>query len=113
MSNIFSKYKKELAGVKVVSGNKVWLHSKNGNPYLNSNYEVIGKIDYRFPNLILKANKKGYKTGFIEDFNCLTKNTKSQLVDYFYDKNGERNKNKVAYLVRTDKKTVKGSGIIK
>lgn len=112
MSNIFSKYKKELAGVQVVSSKSVWLRSSSGKYYLNPKYDIVGKVDYRFPNIVLKANKKGNKTAYVEDTSALTKVTKTSIVDYFFDKNGERNKNKTAYLVRADTKTASGSGVV-
>lgn len=113
MSNIFSKYQKELAGVRVASSNEVWLHTKNGRPYLNPKYDVIGKVTCEFPNFILKANKKGCKTGYIEDTSALTKITKSELVDYFHTKKGNRNRRTTAYLVRLDNKYAGGSGVVR
>ena len=113
MSNVFSKYRKELAGVKVVSSKEAWLYTKKGKPYLNPEYNIIGKVDSAFPNFVLKANKKGFKTGYIEDTSALTKTTKERLVEHFYDKKGKRTANKVAYLVREDNKKAGGSGVVK
>lgn len=113
MSNIFSKYRKELAGVKVLSADKVWKHTSTGKPYLDPKYNVIGKVDSAFPNFVLKANKLGFKTGYIEDTSALTKTTKERLVEHFYDKKGKRTANKVAYLVREDNKKAGGSGVVK
>lgn len=56
-------------------------------------------------NFILKANNTDKKTDFIDDVSSLPKRTKSEIVSHFYDKTGKRNKNSVAYLVRTDKKS--------
>ena len=58
-----------------------------------------------FPNVIIKANKKNKRTAFIDDVNELPKRAKMELVSYFYDKNGKRNRKTVAYLVRTDRKS--------
>ncbi len=61
MSNIFSKYQKELSGVKVVSKDKIFIKNKNGTTVKNKNYDVIGKVCVNMPNVILKANKKHKK----------------------------------------------------
>ncbi len=103
MSNIFAKYRKELAGVKVVSSKQVWIPTKNGKPRMNPNVDVIGKVDMAIPNVILKANRDGYRTAFIEDTSALTKKTKMDLINFFFDKNGKRNGRSKAYLIRTDK----------
>ena len=47
----------------------------------------------------------GKKTAFIEDTSSLTKKTKSDIVNFFYGKDGRRNNRKTAYLVRTDNKS--------
>ena len=103
MSNIFAKYRKELAGVQVVASECVWLRKKDGKSYKNPNLDIIGKIDMQVPNVILKANSPGHKTGFIEDTSALTKKTKADLIDFFFNRDGSRNKKRVAYLIRTDK----------
>ena len=105
MSNIFSKYQKELSGVKVVSKNKIFIKNKNGTTVKNKKYDVIGKVCIDMPNIILKANKKGNKTAFIEDTSSLTKKTKSDIIDFFFTKQGVRNNKTTAYLVRTDNKS--------
>ena len=105
MSNIFAKYRKELSGVKVVSKDKAFVTNKKGNSYPNPNYDIVGKVDISLPNVILKANRDGFKTFFIEDTSELTKKTKSDLINFFYNKKGKRNNRKIAYLVRTDNKS--------
>ena len=113
MSNIFAKYRKELSGVKVVSKDKAFIKNKKGNSYPNPNYDIVGKVDISLPNVILKANRDGYKTTFIEDTSELTKKTKSDLINFFYDKKGNRNNRRIAYLVRTDSKSKTNSYIKK
>ena len=105
MSNIFAKYRKELSGVKVVSKDKVFIKNHKGKLVRNKNYDVIGKVEIDMPNVILKANRSGNKTAFIEDTSSLTKKTKSDLIDFFFNKKGERNNKKTAFLVRTDNKS--------
>lgn len=107
MSSIFVKLNKQYSGVKVVAAEKVFIKNpKTGKrDKLNPNLDIIGKYDMDYPGAILKANKDGCKTAFIDDVNELTKTTKSDLVNFFFDKNGKRNKRRKAYLVRTDKKS--------
>ena len=105
MSNIFAKYTKELSGVRVISSDKAFMPTKNGRVYPNPDYDIIGKVDVAMPNVILKANRDGHKTAYIEDTSALTKKTKGELVNFFYNKNGKRNNRTKAYLVRTDRKS--------
>ena len=115
MSNIFSKYEKALSGVKVIDSDKAYVYNpktkKKNLP--NPKYEFVGKIDLAMPNFILKMNKPQCKAGYVEEVSCLPKRLKTDIVDHFYDKNGNRNKRTKAYLIRTDKRGTKGSGIIK
>ena len=115
MSNIFSKYQKELAGVKVIDSYKAYiLDPKTGKKDLpNPNYEFVGKIDVLMPNIILKMNKPNCKTAYIEDANILPKRVKKELVAHFFDKKGRRNKKTKAFLVRTDRQRARGSGVVR
>ncbi len=103
MSSTFSKNKKELAGVKVVSSKDVW-EKKNNKFRIKQNVNVVGKVELPLSNFVLKANNENRKTGYIEDVSSLPKRTKNEIVNHFYDNAGKRNKNTVAYLIRTDKK---------
>jgi hypothetical protein len=107
MSNIFSKYEKELAGVQVIDSRSAYVYNKKTkkNDQLNPNYDFVGKVDTDMPNFILKMNKKGCKTSFIEDTSVLPKRVKCDLVNHFYNKDGSRNSRTKAYLVRTDSKS--------
>ena len=107
MSSVYIKQNKELSGVKVISTSKAFIYDKKTGKKdkLSPDYEFVGKVDMSIPNLIIKANKKDKKTAFIDDVNELPKRAKEELVNYFFDKNGKRNKKQKAYLVRTDKKS--------
>ena len=111
MSNKYSPTQKELAGVKVVPASDVWVYNpKTGRPdKLNPNMDIVGKVDTAMPGMVLKANLRDKKTGFVEDVSALPKRTKGELVNHFYDERGRRNSREVAYLVRTDK-DAKGKG---
>ena len=115
MSNIFSKYQKELAGVKVITSKNAFVYNpktkKRNLP--NPNYSFVGKIDIKYPHVILKMNNPHCKTAYVEDVNILPKRLKQDLVKHFYDKNGEKNTIKKAYLVRTDRHRAKGSGVVR
>lgn len=106
MSSTYSKNKKELAGVKVISSKEAF-EKRNKKYVLSAEKSFIGKVEMAMPNIVLKTNKKLGKTGFVEDVSSLPKRTKEELVNHFYDDKGNRNKNQVAYLIRTDKKTKK------
>ena len=107
MSSVYIKQNKELSGVKVISADTAYIFDKRTGEKnkLNPDYEFVGKVDMAFPNVIIKASKKNKRTAFIDDVNELPKRAKMELVNYFYDKNGKRNKKTVAYLVRTDRKS--------
>lgn len=105
MSSVYSKNKKELAGVRVVPASSVWVKGRNGKYKLRNDIDIVGKVEIPMPNFILKANNNNRQTGYIEDVSALPSRAKQDLVSHFYDKNGKRNKNSVAYLVRTDSKS--------
>ncbi len=112
MSNIFSKYEKALSGVKIINSKEAFVYNpktrKKDLP--NPKYEFVGKIDTSMPNFILKMNKVNCKTAYVEDVSCLPKRLKSDIVDHFYNKKGEKNSRTKAYLIRTDGVVAKGSG---
>ena len=103
MSSVFSKNRKELSGVKVVSAKDVW-EKKNGKFKLKSDLRIVGKVELPFSGMVLKANNEGHKTSFVEDVSALPKRTKNEIVGHFYNDKGKRTKNTVAYLIRTDKR---------
>ena len=115
MSNIFSKYEKSMSGVKVIDSNKAYVYNPKSKKkdMLNPDYNFVGKIDVVMPNFIIKMNNKNCKTSYIDDVDALPKRVKSELVNHFYDNKGNKNGRKKAYLVRTDIKNAKGSGIVK
>lgn len=112
MSNIFSMYEKALSGVKVIDSQEAFVYNPKTKKYNlpNPKYDFVGKVDMAMPNFILKMNKPKCKTAYVEDVASLPKRLKRDLVDHFYDKNGERNEKKKAYLIRTDGVAAKGSG---
>ncbi len=115
MSNIFSKYQKELAGVKVITSKNAFVYNpktkKRDLP--NPNYDFVGKIDIKYPHVILKMNKTRCKTSYIEDAHVLPKRVKQDLVKHFFDKHGNKNTITKAYLVRTDRRGARGSGVVR
>lgn len=115
MSNIFSKYQKELSGVRVIDSRTAFVYNpktkKKDIP--NPRYEFVGKIDIVYPHVILKMNKTGCKTGYVEDSHILPKRVKQDLVNHFFDKHGNKNSKTKAYLIRTDRHRAKGSGVVK
>lgn len=115
MSNIFSKYDKALSGVKVIDSKKAYVYNPKTKKYdlPNPIYEFVGKVDLNMPNFVLKMNKTDCKTDYVEDVSSLPKRLKSDLVKHFYDDKGKRNAKTKAYLIRTDKRSAKGAGVIK
>ncbi len=95
MSNV--NYNLNNKGVRLIEARDAWVVGKNGKPRLNSDYQFVGKIEISMPNMIVTATDKAkpkYK-GNTNDLNTVAKN---QVVDYFYDEKGKRNKKSVAYL---------------
>lgn len=84
-------------GVRLVSAEKAWTIGKNGKKRLNPQYQIIGKMDTRLPNMIVTASDKKKPTykGNTYDLNATAK---KQIVDHFYDEKGKRNKKTVAYF---------------
>ena len=115
MSNVFSKYNKELAGVKIVDSKQAYIYNPKTKKYdlPNPSLDFVGKIDTAFSSFILKMNKPNSKTGYVDEVAALPKRLKNELVNHFYDKNGKRNKKTKAYLARTDKKGTRGAGVVK
>jgi hypothetical protein len=106
MSSVYTKNKKELAGVKLVSATEVGFFDKNNIRRFRRDISIVGKIDIATPNMVLKANRQNKPTGYIDDVASLPNRTKQEIIGHFYDKNGERNGKRIAYLIRTDKKSV-------
>ena len=104
MSSTYTKNRKELSGVKVVSSKEVQ-QKQRGRFRLRSDVDIVGKVELPLSNFVLKANNENRRTGYIEDVSELPKRTKNEIVSHFYDKTGKRTKNTVAYLIRTDNKS--------
>ena len=99
MSRKYQPKTKEYAQVKVISSSQAYVNNK-----LNPNDEFIGKIDRDMPNMVIKVNREGQKTKFVEDTCNLTKKTKGEIVDFFKNnKTSKGNSRKKAYIVREKK----------
>ena len=84
-------------GVRLIPSSKAWVKTKTGKEKLNPCYSFVGKVDTRFPNIIVSATdkKKPKYKGNTYDLNRVAK---SQIIDHFYDDKGKRNKKTVAYF---------------
>lgn len=84
-------------GVRLISSEDAWVKSKNGKYKLNPKIKFLGKIDSQMPNMIISPtdNKKPKYKGDIKDLN---RTAKGQIIDYFYNDFGRRNKKRVAYF---------------
>jgi hypothetical protein len=109
MSRVFSKNRKELAAIQLISAENAWVLNNSGKYVLNPDYVYVGKVNKTvMPNVILKANQADTKNHFVEDFSGLPKATKEKVVDFFLNEKTENDNNRrVVYLVRGDSK-VKG-----
>ncbi len=96
-------------GVRLIDSNDAWVKGKNGKIRLNPKYKFIGKMDVSMSNMIVTASDK-VKPKYRGDISSLNRNAKAQIIDHFYDKNGKRNKKRVAYFVINKEKT-KGAKI--
>ena len=85
-------------GVRLISSEEAWMQGKNGKFKLNSKYHFLGKIDTRIPNLIITASDKK-KPKFKGDVSDLNNTAKGQIVDYFFNNDGTRNKKRTAFFV--------------
>ena len=84
-------------GVRLIASENAWVKGKNGKYRLNPNYQIVGKIDTRMPNMIVTASDKK-KPKFKGNTYDLNSTAKKQIVNHFYDDNGKRNKKTVAYF---------------
>ena len=84
-------------GVRLISAEEAWEKGKNGKRKLNSKFAFVGKIDTKFPNLIITASDKA-KPKFKGNTYDLNRTAKEQIVDHFYDERGKRNRKTVAYF---------------
>ncbi|MDR3022048.1 MAG: hypothetical protein LBU60_05195 [Clostridiales bacterium] len=100
MSSNDVKNRKELSKVRVYGSSEVWERNKYNKWQFKKGIRVIGKVDINLSSMVLKANKKGYKTEFVEDVANLSKKTKNEIIDCFYDKTGKRTSKDVVYLVK-------------
>ena len=91
-------------GVRLIPADKAWMPTKRGKRKLNSDYSFVGKIDCSMPNIIISTsdNKKPKYKGNTHDLNSTAK---KQIIDYFFDDKGKRNRRKVAYFgIKKEKK---------
>jgi len=105
MSRVYSKNRKELASIKLISSQDAFIIGRNGNEVLNPKINFFGKIYKNFLlNIILSANKLGKKNHYVDDTSSLPSATKERIVDFFInEKTDNGNLRRVVYLVRGDK----------
>jgi hypothetical protein len=115
MSSTYTKNKKELASIRLVSADDAWVMDETGKHILNSAFDFVGKIHKSvMPNIIFKANRKDAKNHFVDDFSALPAITKEKVVDFFLnDKTESNNNRRIVYLVRGDKKARNSDGVKK
>ncbi len=95
-------YSIKAKGSKLLSADDVWTF--RGGKYLkNKKYIYYGKIDMSMPNMIISASPQDKKVRYIMDTSDLTATQKRQIIDYFYNERGKRNKRTVAYIVKPKK----------
>ena len=90
-------------GVRLISSEEAWNKCNNGKFKLNSKYHFLGKIDTRIPNLIISASDKK-KPKFKGDVSDLNNTAKAQIIEYFFNADGTRNKKRIAFFVIPKKK---------
>ncbi len=101
MSNV--NYSLTNKGVRLVSSRDAWVIQKSGKKYLNPKYNFVGKMNTRMPNFICSTSEKK-KPKYKGDVCNLNRTAKNQILDYFYDDDGNRNKRTVAYFGIAKKK---------
>jgi hypothetical protein len=92
-------------GVRLISSKDAWVIGKNGKTRLNPKYTFVGKMEFSLPNMIVTASSKHQPT-YKGDVCELNQTAKSQIIKYFYGKDGKRNKKTVAFfgIEKTNKK---------
>ena len=84
-------------GVRLISADDAWVKGKNGKRRLNPDYQFLGKIDIKLPNMIISASDKK-KPKFKGNTYDLNREAKKQIIEHFYDDMGKRNRRSVAYF---------------
>ena len=84
-------------GVRLISADDAWIKGKNGKRRLNPDYQFVGKIDTKLPNMIISASDKK-KPKFKGNTYDLNREAKKQIIEHFYDDTGKRNRRSVAYF---------------
>lgn len=84
-------------GVRLITSSEAWIIGKNGQKRLNPKYHFIGKMEMSMPNMITTASDKS-NPKFKGNTYDLNTTAKKQIVAYFYNDNGKRNKKTVAYF---------------
>jgi len=95
LSNV--NYSLNHRGVRLISAKEAWETGKNGKRKLSSKYTFVGKINIKLPNLIISANNKT-KPRFKGSTYDLNRTAKEQVVNYFLNERGKRNRKTVAYF---------------
>ena len=96
MSRTFKDKNKDLVNLEVVSADKVWVANSNGKVVLNTKkYDIYGKVDKSADCFVTTTNLRGKNHKFVENTTSLTKKTKNEIVNNFFNKN-----KRVVYLVK-------------
>lgn len=105
MSRKFRSKEKDLIKLEAVTSDKVWTKDKSGKPKLRKDMEIYGRIDRGTSAFVTSTNLSGENHKIVEDTIKLPKKVKNDVVNLLKNKN-----RKVAYLIRTDKKSCKDGG---
>ena len=84
-------------GVRLINSKDAWV-IRGKKLYLNPKYKFVGKVDMSMPNMIVTASDKS-KPKYRGDVHELNKVCKGQMIDFFYNDDGKRNRRNKAYLV--------------
>lgn len=84
-------------GVRLIDSKDAWVVGKNKRHKLNPDYHFVGKVNMSMTNMVVTASDKR-KPKFKGDISALNRTAKGQIIDYFYDDKGKRNKKTVAYF---------------
>ena len=99
MSRTFKDKNKDLVNLSVITADKVWVLNNNGKRVLNTKeYDFFGKVEKNADCFITNTTLTGKNHKFVENTSALTKKTKNEIVDNFFNKN-----KRVIYLVKNKK----------
>lgn len=97
-----TSYNRKTISARLIPSSEAWVRTKKGGIRLNPNYDFIGKLDIRMPNVLISPSDSKRPTYRLDTANLCNK-AKEQMVEHFFDENGKRTRKTVAYFGKPKK----------